>query len=331
MAPDALVRCNPDGALAVHRDVVDGVAFELDLFPLAQVEMGEAVFVAGPHVAGTIDGKGLRVQVHDAVFFGEEAPAVLVVNAFLGNQAGNACAFDGHKQFLAVFGPHQGVDFLAGEHLALLFELSVAVQEETVVGAYPEACALVHQGGNAPAAQFFVVVFPGLAVKAEEALGSAYPELFGAVIVDDGRDGVVYHQVPGHLDFYHVGFLFGGLDVVELFYLARVFVNAALRTDINFYGVLDLGVALQGDGVVIYPLFAVVAENALGGSGPEFAFGEKAVLAAGRHLGKEGSGLGIGGVGHAPFVGQGAKGKSCRVVEHGGGVVGHGSAYFTHA
>ena len=53
-------------------------------------------------------------------------------------------------------------------------------------------------------AEFLVEGFPALAVKAEESFRCSDPELFGEVFVEDGRDGILDDQVPGHLDFDHV-------------------------------------------------------------------------------------------------------------------------------
>ena len=92
--------------------------------------------------------------------------------------------------------------------------------------------------------EFALVALPGLAVEAVERLRGTDPELFGAVLVQDGGDGVLYDQVPGNLDFYDVRFVIGVLDVVELLYLAGEFVEPAFGTCEYADGVLYLRVTL---------------------------------------------------------------------------------------
>ena len=330
VAPHALVGGNPDGTALVDGDGVHVIAGELHLFPLAEREVAEAALVRRPDVAGAVDREVGGVQVHDAVFFVEQAPAVLVVHALLGNEARDACAVCGHVEFLAVLGPHERVDFLAGQHLALLLELAVAVYEQAVVGSYPERCALACECGHADGAEFALVALPALAVEAEEALGSADPEFFGAVVVEDRGDGILHHEVPGHLDFDHVRFVVGVLDVVELFDLAAVFVEPALGAHVGAHGVFDLGVALQRYGVVVHPLLTVEFQNAVGGTRPQFALCEESVLGTAGHAGKERGFLGFLGVRYAPFVGEWAKREPCRVVVHGRSVVCQGCTDFAH-
>ena len=61
VAPDAEVGCDPDGALAVHRNVVYSVVRELHLFPLAEREVRETALVRCPDVVRAIDCEGSRV------------------------------------------------------------------------------------------------------------------------------------------------------------------------------------------------------------------------------------------------------------------------------
>ena len=169
---------------------------------------------------------------------------------------------------------------MAREHLALLFEGAVAIDEEAVVCTYPERGALFGERGHVAFAEFLFESLPALAVKAEKALRRSDPELFGEVFVEDGRDGILDDQVPGHLDFDDVRFVVRVFHVIESFHDSGVFVEAAFRADIRAYGVLDFGIALQGDGVVVHPLFAVELENALRGTCPEFTLVEESVLGA---------------------------------------------------
>ena len=328
--PDALVGGNPDGAPLVDGDRIYGIAGELHLFPLAQRKVAETALVCRPDVSGTIDREVGRVYVEDAVFFVEQAPAVLVVDTLLGDEACDAGAVGGHEEFMAVFGPYEGGNLLARQHLALLFELPVAVDEQTVVCTDPQGCPLVCKGGNAVRAEFAFVAFPTLAVKAEESLRGTDPELFGAVFVKDGRNGVVHHEVPGHLDFDDVRFVVGVLDVVELLDLAGVFVKAAFGAHVYAHGITDLRVALQRDGVVVDPLFTVKFQDAFRGTGPEFALGEEPVLGTARHAGKERGVLRFLRVRYAPFVGERPEGEARRVVVHGRSVVCQGGTGFTH-
>ena len=189
---------------------------------------------------------------------------------------------------------------------------------------------MANEGGDTVVAEFTVVAFPGLAVKAVQRLGCTYPELFGAAFVEDCRDGVLHDQVPGHLDFDHVLFVVGRLDVVEFLYLTNVFVEAMLGTHVDLDRVTDLGVALQRDGVVVDPLFAVKLLDSIGGTSPELALAEESVLGTRRHARKEGGVLGFDGVAHAPFVGQGTEGETGGVVVHGRRVVGKGGTCFAH-
>ena len=147
--PDALVGCNPNSAPLVDRDGIHVIAGELHLFPLAQGEVAEAALVCRPDVSGTVDREVGGVHVEDAVFFVEQAPAVLVVYALFRYEACDTGAVGGHEEFMAVFGPCEGGNLLARQHLALLFELPVAVDEQAVVRTDPQGCTLVCKCGNA--------------------------------------------------------------------------------------------------------------------------------------------------------------------------------------
>ena len=125
-------------------------------------------------------------------------------------------------------------------------------------------------------------------------------------------------------------FVVGVLHVVKSLHDTGVFVETAFGTNVRAYGVLDLGGALQGDGVVVDPLFAVELENALGRACPKFALVEKSVFGTGCHVRKERGLLCICLVGTAPFVGERSECKPCRVVIHGGCVIGKCGSDFAH-
>ena len=247
VTPDTEIGCNPDGALAVHGNIVYSIVGELHLFPLAERKVGETALVGCPDVARAIDGESSRIQVHDAVFLVEQAPAVLVVGALFGGEAGDSSTIDCHVKFFAVFGPDECVNLLARENLALLFEGAIAVDEKAVVRTDPKRGALLGECGHTMFAEFLVECFPALAVKTEETLRSSDPELFGQALVEDCCNGVLDDQVPRHLDFDYVGFVIGVLHVVESLHNSGVFIEAAFGSDVGADGVLDLGVALQRD------------------------------------------------------------------------------------
>ena len=330
VAPYALVGCDPNAATLVHRNIVHLVVGKLHLFPLTKCKVRKTSVVGGPHMSRTVDSKCGRGEVHNAVFLVEQAPTVLVVQALFRNKSCDTCAFNRHVKFLAVFRPHECADFLAREHFTFLFKLTVAVNKQTVFGTDPNRGPLTFEGGNAVVSEFLVVVLPSLAVKTVKGLGCTYPELFGAAFVKDCCNGILDNQVPGHLDFDHVLFVVGRFDVVELLHLAYVFVEAAFSAHINLDGVADLGVTLQRNGMVVHPLFAVEFLNTVGSPCPKFALAKETVLGTRSHARKIGGVLGIGGVAHAPFVGQWSKGKACRVVVHGSRVVGEGGTGFAH-
>ena len=125
-------------------------------------------------------------------------------------------------------------------------------------------------------------------------------------------------------------FVVGVLDVIECFHDSGVFIESAFGAHVSADGVLNLGVALQGDGIVVDPLFAVELEDALRGACPEFALVEEPVFGAGCHVREERRLFGVCAVGAAPFVGKRSECEACRVVVHGGCVIGKCSSDFAH-